>query len=124
MEKRKTDPDSSNKMSDWVKKALLTGVGAVFMTEEGIKNALSDLKMPKNAVLAAVAQADKAKQEVASLIAKEVRGFLDRIAVEDIIQKALAGQSVEITATIRFVDDKKVQKKAVKMTAKIKNDET
>lgn len=124
MEKRKTDPDSSNKMSDWVKKALLTGVGAVFMTEEGIKNALSDLKMPKNAVLAAVAQADKAKQEIASLIAKEVRGFLDRIAVEDIIQKALAGQSVEITATIRFVDDKKVQKKAVKMTAKIKNDET
>lgn len=123
MEKRKTDPDSSNKMSDWVKKALLTGVGAVFMTEEGIKNALSDLKMPKNAVLAAVAQADKAKQEVASLIAKEVRGFLDRIAVEDIIQKALAGQSVEITATIRFVDDKKVQKKAVKMTAKIKKDE-
>lgn len=115
--------NSSPKMSDWVKKTLLTGVGAVFMTEEGIKNALSDLKMPKNVVMAAISQADRAKKEVASMIAKEVRVFLDRLAVEDIIKKALAGQTLEITATIKFTKDEKEQKKAAKMTAKIKKDE-
>lgn len=127
MDKKKQAQDDqetqSSKMSDWVKKTLLTGVGALFLTEEGIKNTLSDLKMPKNVISAAIAQADRAKDEISSMIAKEVRGFLDRIAVEDIIKKALAGRTIEITATIKFADDEKASKKAVKMTAQIKKDE-
>lgn len=93
---------SSSKVSDWVKKTLLTGVGAVFMTEEGIRNALSDLKMPKNVITAAVNQADKTKREVMAMITKEVGQFLGRLKVEEIIQKALAGQTIEINATIKF----------------------
>jgi hypothetical protein len=92
MEKQKTVQDlsdtcqSSSRVSDWVKKTLLTGVGAVFMTEEGIRHALSEMKLPKNVIASAVAQADKTKQEVSAMIAKEVRHFLDRIRLEDIIQ--------------------------------------
>ncbi|HXW53154.1 MAG TPA: hypothetical protein VEL47_03505 [Myxococcota bacterium] len=106
------------KVGDWVKKTLLTGAGAVFMTEEGIRNALLELKMPKNVIAAAVAQADKTKREISTMIAKEVRHFLDRVKIEDIIQKALAGQSVEIKATITFVGERrKGKKKAVRNTA-------
>lgn len=112
MDKQKKNvPDeealASSKVSDWVKKTLLTGVGAVFMTEEGIRNAMADMKMPKNVIAAAVAQADKTKQEISSLVAKEVRHFLERIKLEDILQKALAGQTVEIKATITFGEPKK-----------------
>lgn len=113
---------NSSKVSDWVKKTLLTGVGAVFMTEEGIRNALSDLKMPKNVIASAVAQADKTKQEITGLVAKELRHFLDRVKIEDIIQKALANQTVEIKATIKFVDRNKSTKKAASMAAD-ENDE-
>ncbi len=120
--KQVLESENSSKIQDFVKKTLLTGMGAVFMTEESIKKAFSDLKMPKNMAAAVVNQADRTKKEVTALIAKEVRGFLDRIAVEDIIKKALAGQALEIKATIKFVDHKE-QKKAVKMTAKIKKDE-
>ncbi len=124
MERRKYIADdneaSSSKVSDWVKKTVMTGVGAVFMTEEGIRNALSDMKLPKNVIAAAVSQADKTKKEISGLIAKEVRSFLDRIEVEDIIQKALAGQSIEIRATIRFSDNKpEKKKKSAKMSAQI-----
>lgn len=97
----------------------MTGVGAMFMTEEGIRNALSDMKMPKNVIAAAVAQADRTKREISGMVAKEVRQFLDRIEVDEIIQKTLAGQTVEIKATIKFVDAKD-KKKAVKRTAKTK----
>ena len=125
MERRKNLFDendfSASKVSDWVKKTVMTGVGAVFMTEEGIRNALSDMKMPKTVIAAAVAQAEKTKKEVSGLIAKEVRSFLDRIKVEDIIQKALAGQSIEIRATIKFSDGSK--KKGKKMSAKIMDEE-
>lgn len=128
MERRKPIIDDSDsgvsKVSDWVKKTVMTGVGAVFMTEEGIRNALSDMKMPKNVIAAAVSQAEKTKKEVSGLIAKEVRSFLDRIEVEDIIQKALAGQSIEIRATIKFSDSKpEPKKKGVKVAARIVADD-
>jgi hypothetical protein len=106
-----------------VKKTVMTG-GAVFMTEEGIRNALSDIKMPKTVIAAAVSQAEKTKQEISGLIAKEVRSFLDRIKVEDIIQKALAGQSIEIHASIKFSKDTPdAKKRGKKMTARIEDEE-
>jgi hypothetical protein len=69
-------------------------------------------------VSSAIAQADRTKREIISIIAKEVRHFLDRVKVEDIIQKALLGQTLKINATIKFVDNKGRKKKAVKITAK------
>lgn len=128
MERRKPLPEendsSASRVSDWVKKTVMTGMGAVFMTEEGIRNALSDMKMPKNVIAAAVSQAEKTKKEISGLIAKEVRNFLDRIEVEDIIQKALAGQTIEIRASIKFSDSKPAsKKKGAKITARIHQEE-
>lgn len=114
MIKRNNDDDNDNlnasKVSDWVKKTLLTGVGAALMTEEGIRNALGDLKMPKNVITAAVLQADKTKKEIITLIAREVRQFLDRVEVADIVKKAMAGQTIEIKATITFPEHKEKKK--------------
>ena len=113
MDNRKTAlPEDENyiapsKVSEWVKKTLLTGVGAVFMTEEGIRNALSEMKLPKSVIQAAVAQADKTKREISDLVASEVRHFLERMRVDEIIKKALAGQTIEISATIKIKPDKK-----------------
>lgn len=113
------DAHSSSKVSDWVKKTLLTGVGAVFMTEEGIRNSLSEMKMPKNVIAAAVAQAEKTKREISAMIAKEVREFLDRMEVEDIIKKALAGQTIEINATIKFTGEETTKEKRGKRRSKM-----
>jgi hypothetical protein len=108
----------SSRVTDWVKKTLLTGMGAVFMTEEGIRNALSEMKMPKNVISAAVAQADRTKKEISSLVAKEVRHFLDRMEVEKIIKKALAGQTIEIKATIKFSEEKSIKKTSKRLPRK------
>lgn len=81
------------------------------MTEEGIRHALSDLKMPKNVISSIVAQAERTKQEVSTMVAKEVRHFLDGIKVDDILKKALMGQTIEVSATIRFVDNKRKKKR-------------
>lgn len=120
MEKHKKNEDelSAPKLADWVKKTLLTGAGAVFMTEEGIRNALIDMKMPKTMISSMVAQADKTKREISTLIAAEIRHFLERMRVEDIIKKALLGQDIEIKATISFVERKGAhRKKATKKAA-------
>ena len=100
-----------SKVSEWVKKTLLTGVGAVFMTEEGVRNALSEMKLPKSVIAAAISQADRTKREISSMIAGEVRQFLERVRVDDIIKKALADQTIKINATIRIKPNKKKRPK-------------
>src|SRR5688572_6997697 len=101
MRYKKNDLDESmdphhKTLSDWVKKALTTGVGAVFLTEESIRNTLSELKLPKNVISSALHQADKTKKEITSLMAKEVRSFLDSIEIDELVKKILAGATIEI----------------------------
>ncbi|MCA9508041.1 MAG: hypothetical protein KC505_06455 [Myxococcales bacterium] len=119
-QEKKADIDNvshSSKVSEWAKKVLLNGLGAVFLTEEGIKSALVDMKLPKNVINAALSQAEKTKKEISGLIAQEVKEFLGKIELDEIIRKVLAGQSIEITAKINFVDDKNKKKAAPKAAA-------
>ena len=94
--------ESSDRISDWIKKTVLTGMGAVFLTEEGIRNVLGEVKMPKNVVSAIINQADKTKREISKVFAHELRFFLDKIEVDKIIKKILEGQEVEINMKIKF----------------------
>ena len=48
--------------ADVVNKALVTGVGAVFMTEEGIRSAVSDMRLPKDVARGLVQQAEVTKK--------------------------------------------------------------
>jgi hypothetical protein len=90
---------------DFVKKAIMTGVGAVFMTEEGLRGALTDMKVPKEAMSSLVAQADKTKREVIQTLARELRAFLDDLELEDLLKKSLEGTTFEIHTTIRVTRD-------------------
>lgn len=101
-----------SKVSEWAKKTLLSGLGAVFLTEEGIMSALSDMKLPKNVITAALSQAERTKKEISGLIAHEVKEFLGKIELDQIIRKVLAGQRIEISASISFSDNKKEKKAA------------
>lgn len=117
------DEDSpSTNVSDWLKKTLLTGVGAVFMTEESIRHSLNEIHMPKSVIKGVLSQAEKTKKEITNLMAKEVRGFLDRIEIEEIIRKALVGQTVEIKASIKFSGEKSKKKIAI-LSATIAEDD-
>lgn len=94
----------SGKVPDFVRKALMTGIGAVFMTEEGVRNALGDnIKLPKEAMSYIMGQADRTKRELIHTLARELRTFLDGLEVEDLVQKSLAGATFEINTTIRVI---------------------
>ena len=87
---------------DVVSRALVTGVSAVFMTEEGIRNAVSDLRLPKDVARGLVQQADATKKDMFRIIGREVRDFLDQANMSAAIARALADTTVEIKTTIRF----------------------
>jgi Zn/Cd-binding protein ZinT len=119
MEKEKKNSDdaiASKKIAEWVKKTLLTSVGAMFLTEESIRNALMDLKIPKAVITMALSQAEKTKQDISAILAKEIRLFLEKIKIDDLIEKALRNQTIEIKASIKFKGKKTLKKTSEEST--------
>src|SRR5438552_15640035 len=66
----------SGLVPDIVRRAVLTGVGALFMTEEGIRNLVGEMKLPKDALAFLVAQADRTRSAVTRIVTQEVRRLL------------------------------------------------
>jgi hypothetical protein len=99
-------PEEMKKLSgivpDIVRRAVLTGVGALFMTEEGIRNLVGDMKMPKDALAFLIAQAEKTRSEVARVVTHEVRRFLESDMLRREIWKLLTGVTLEVNATIQL----------------------
>jgi hypothetical protein len=87
---------------DIVRRAVLTGVGALFMTEEGIRNLVGEMKLPKDALAFLVSQADRTRGEVTRVVTHEVRRFLESETLRREIWKVLTGVTVEVNATIQL----------------------
>ncbi len=88
-----------------VKKALLAGVGALFMTEEGARRLARDWKLPKDVIGFIGQQASSAKDEILRVLSEEIRRFLESDAVRRELGKALESMTVEIHAEIRLRRD-------------------
>jgi hypothetical protein len=90
-----------------MRKVAFAGLGALFMTEEGIRSVASQLKLPKEALAYALAQAEKTKDEVGRVLSEELRRFLRSEKLREDFLRLLAGMSLEVTAQVRLVPDPK-----------------
>jgi hypothetical protein len=83
----------------------VAGLGALFMTEEGIRSLAGQLKVPKEVLGFIVSQADRTKDELGRMLSDEVRRFLQSDRFREEFLKLLAGMAVEIKAEVRLVPD-------------------
>jgi hypothetical protein len=90
---------------DLIRKAVVTGLGAVFMTEEGLRHLAGQLKLPKELMGSVMAQADRTKAEVTRVIGEELRRFLNSEVLRKELLQALSGMTVEIKAEVRLRPD-------------------
>lgn len=106
-------------VTELVRRALLAGVGAVFMTEEGIRKSVTELKLPKEAFSYLAGQAEKTRSEAGRILRKEIRRFLNSEAFRDQIGQFVSGLTLEIKAEVRLKpDDKKKPEGDVKVRIK------
>ena len=89
-------------IADGVKKALLAGVGALFLTEEGARRLARDWKLPKDVAAYIGQQASSAKDDLLRLFSDEIRRFLESESVRGEFWKTLAESTIEIKAEIRL----------------------
>ena len=101
-EPREDDPARGMGGLDMVKRAVLTGMGALFMTEEGIRGFVGDMKLPKEALGFLMSQADKTRNEVARVVTQEMRRFLESDTLRREMMKLLGSMTLEVTASIKL----------------------
>ncbi|MHB1843210.1 MAG: hypothetical protein ACYCWW_00065 [Deltaproteobacteria bacterium] len=100
-------PDSGlrGRATDFMRKAIVAGVGALFMTEEGIRNLVGELKLPKELIATLLSQADRTKQEVIRLLADELRHFFESAQLHQELLKLLTDVTIEVKTEIRLRPD-------------------
>ncbi|BDG07627.1 hypothetical protein [Anaeromyxobacter paludicola] len=97
------DPTASRGfVADAVRKAVLAGVGALFLTEEGAKKLARDWKLPKDVLTYVLGQAASAKQEILRVFSEETRKFMESEALRREFLKLLTSMSIEVKAEIRL----------------------
>lgn len=91
---------------DFVRRMAWAGLGAVFMSEEGVRRVASQLKLPKEALGLLLQQAEKTKDDIGRLVSEEVRKFLQSDRLRDELLKAIAGMTIEVRAEVKLVPDR------------------
>ena len=81
---------------------MLSGLGAISMTEESIRGAVTDMRLPKEAVGYLLDQADSTRDQFLALVARELRDYLEDADLGAEMAKALSSLRVEISTTIQF----------------------
>jgi hypothetical protein len=103
------DPEGGlrGRATDFMRRALVAGVGALFLTEEGIRNLVGELKLPKELIGALLAQADKTKQDVVHTLGEELRRFFESAQLHRELRKLLTDVTIEVKAEVRLRQDQK-----------------
>src|SRR5262245_66491393 len=88
-----------------VKRAAVTGLGALFMTEEGLRALAGQLKLPKELLGVILSQAEKTKSEIGRVVTEEIRRFLQSDRLRDEVLKLVSQMTIEVKAEIRLKPD-------------------
>ncbi|WP_413581609.1 hypothetical protein [Bdellovibrio sp. HCB288] len=102
-DEKESPADFKGLLGDTVKKVFTAGVSAAFMSEEGLKSYLSELKLPKEALNLLIQGANKSKDEITQRVTKEVVGIIQKIDFVKEFSKFAETHKFKITAEIDII---------------------
>lgn len=100
------DDKKAGFVPEFVRRMAWAGLGAVFMSEEGIRRLAGQLKLPKEALSFLLSQAEKTKDDVGRIVSEEVRKLLQSERLRDELLKMIAGMTIEVRAEVKLVPDR------------------
>jgi hypothetical protein len=92
-------------VTEFVRKVAVTGLGALFMTEEGLRALAGQLKLPKELLGVILAQAEKTKSEIGRVVSEEIRRFLQSDRLREELLKLVSQMTIEVKTEIRLKPD-------------------
>jgi len=89
-------------LGDMVRDVAFTALGALFMTEDAVRNQLKDLKLPKEVMSGLLDAILKKKGDFYSLLAREFGSVLQRVDLGKEVSKFLQMHHIHMEAKISF----------------------
>ncbi|MBI4412654.1 MAG: hypothetical protein HY541_09250 [Deltaproteobacteria bacterium] len=98
MDPKEKKSSESISLTDLVKKVVFASIGSAVMA----RDVVTDSKLQKELIGGLLSKAEKRKDEIMEILAREVSKFLGKINVADEITKALKGMVINLSASIDF----------------------
>ena len=96
-------------LPDLLRRGMNLGLTGFFMTEEALRRALGDTA-PREMIEFVIAQSEKTRAEFLDRVSREFGKALSAMDPVEVVKRMLEGRTIEISATIRFVEDEKKKK--------------
>ncbi len=97
----------SRVVPDLVQRLFISGMGAVFTSEESIRKLAKDVSLPKDVTRYLVSQAQTTRNELFRIVAGEIRAFLESINLGAELTKILTSLTFEIKMQVRLLPSDK-----------------
>jgi len=95
--------DIQSKAGDFVRKVLTVGVGTVFLTEEALRNLVSEVKLPKELLTTLLDSAGRTKNEFFGKLSDEImQKVVSKIEPQAMVQEILEKNEIELSVKVRF----------------------
>jgi hypothetical protein len=88
---------------DILKKLISAGVGAAFMTEESIRNYLTELKLPKDVLNLLLQGAQKSKDELMDRVGNEIIKIVQKVDFVEEASRFVEEHKFRISAEIDVI---------------------
>ncbi|RMG09518.1 MAG: hypothetical protein D6731_19365 [Planctomycetota bacterium] len=98
------DPaDEGGRIPDLTKKIVTLGLGAYFLTEDTLRRYVKEAKLPRDVAKAITQNASRGKDELYGFIARELSNFLEKMDLQEEVDKFVKTHKIRINAEIEFV---------------------
>jgi hypothetical protein len=97
-------------LPELLRRGMSLGLTGFFMTEEALRRALGETA-PREMIEFVVAQSEKTRAEFLDRVSREFGKALSAMDPVEVVKRMLEGRTIEISATIRFVEDERKKKK-------------
>ncbi|MBL8600579.1 MAG: hypothetical protein JNK72_01515 [Myxococcales bacterium] len=85
-----------------VKKGIETGIGKISQSQDTVRGLIENVKMPGEVAQSLLEQVDETKRGLYTVVAQEIREFLQSTNFASDIKKILTGLAFEVKMEVRF----------------------
>lgn len=96
------DNDKDGAISEVIKRVVSIGIGAAFMTEDTVKNIISDLPLPKQIITGLLQNAKNSKEEFLANVREELKGQFSKMDPTKLVSEILENYDIEVNAKLNF----------------------
>lgn len=95
--------ENASFFAEALKKIVTVGLGAAFMTEEGVRNYIGELKLPKDVLNLLLQSAAKSKEELMAKVGNEVIKIVNKIDFVKEASRFVEEHKFKISAEVEVI---------------------